>query len=403
MVTMHILRMLVDVSFFCTFAGFVATQFGAGGVFLGMLIQCLCYGFSGLAGNRKLLRLTALVPMILCWVISWHNIAECILLIPTAIYIIWLVWRGDYALDRDRQEKLFGVFFIAVLVLIPVLALAGHSDELTTVSIPYALVMLICSVLLLRALRHDAKTYCSKRYQLVNISTVVLALAAAYLVSSKAFLQAVGTALKAVFNTVIQPIIALLLNIILGVIWCIGWLVSKLNFGAAGNEQEEIVQIDLSGTKEIIPDDLELKEPNELLRAVAIVLIVAAVIVLLVRFFRWLNKRRGGGEEIYVSQEQRDGVEIVRMERKEKESQPVKKIRAQYRGFLKWCAGAGIHTEKTTTTLDVHRGISVVKGCGETSQKIRKLYIQARYADRANRDAVKEMKQLCEQVKKENQ
>lgn len=403
MITMYVLRMLVDVSFFCTFAGFVAAKFGSGGVFLGMLIQCLCYGLSALARNRRGLRLLILLPMALCWVISWGRTAECILLVPTAVYIIWLVWKGDYALSWERQEKLFGAFFIAALVFIPLASIFGGVEEITAVSVPYALIMLACSVLLLRALRHDEKVYCGRQYQVTNILTVFFALAAAYLVSSKAVLNAAAAGLKAVYTAVLQPILALLLNLILMVIWGIGWLWSLLPFGGEKMEFEHEIELDLSGNKEIIPDDLQLKEPSEVVKAIAIVLAVAAAVVLLILFFRWLNRRGESGTEFIQTPERREGVEFVRIARKDKETQPVKKIRAQYRGFLKWCDGAGVHAEKTTTTLDVHQSISAVKGCGETSHRIRNLYIRARYADRADRNAAKEMKQLCEQVKKENQ
>lgn len=401
MITMYVLRMLVDASFFSVFAGFVAANFGSSGAFVGVLIQCVCYALSALAGQRRGLRLMILLPMALCWVISWPNIAECVLLIPTAVYIVWLVWKGDYILEHERQKRLFGAFWKMILVFIPLAAIFGGTAEITAVSVPYALIMLACSVLLLRSLRHDKKIYCSRRYQVTNILTVLIALMAAYLVSSKTVLSAVGTALKAVYNTVLQPIFALVLNIILLVIWGIGWLWSKL-FGGAEIEFDHMVQMDLSGMKEVIPEDLQMKEPSDVVRVVFIVLGVAAAVVLLVLFFRWMNRRNGGGTVLMQTPERREGIEIVRAGRKEKELQPVKKIRAQYRSFLKWCAEVGIHTEKSTTSLDVHRSISVVKGCGETSSKIRKLYIQARYADRADRNAVKEMKQLCEQVKKEN-
>lgn len=402
MIIMYVLRILVDVSFFCAFAGFVAAKFGSDGVFLGMLIQCVCYGLSALAGNRRGLRLLILLPMVLCWVVSWGSAAECIVQIPTAMYIVWLVWQGDYTLEHERQKKLFGVFWKILAVFVPLAAIFGGAEEVTAVSVPYALIMLTCSVLLLRALRHDMKVYCGRQYQVTNVLTVVLALGAAYLISSKAVLHTVAAGLKAVYTAVLQPILALILNLILMVVWGVSWLWSLLPFGDRDQNVENMIQIDLSGTKEIIPDDLQMKEPSEVVKAVAIALAVAAVVVLLVLFFRWMNRRGGDVAVLMQTPERREGIEIVRAGRKEKELQPVKKIRAQYRNFLKWCAEAGIHTEKSATSLDVHRSISAVKECGETSSKIRKLYIQARYADRADRNAVKEMRQLCEKVKKEN-
>ena len=65
MVTMHILRMLADLSFFYALAGLVASRCGGSGAILGMLLQCVCFGLSFLGSNKRWLRLILLLPMAL--------------------------------------------------------------------------------------------------------------------------------------------------------------------------------------------------------------------------------------------------------------------------------------------------------------------------------------------------
>lgn len=400
MVIMNVLRMLVDVSFYAAFAGLIAVKCGGSGAFVGALIQCLCFGLSYLAGKRRLLRLLLLLPMGLCWVVHWGSAADGILLIPTAVYIVWLVWKNDYILDHERQQLLFGVFWKVLLVFVPLAMLVGGAKGITAVSAPYALVMLISSVLLMRALRHEPKVYCQKRYQVINISAVALVVAVGGLLSTKTFLNGCAAALKAVYGALIQPVLEFLLNVLLYVIAGIAALVSLLSFGNREQEPEEVVQMDLNGMESLLGDGVQLKEPSELARILGFLLLGVAAAVVLVLFFRWMNRRRGREGVQSAARDERETVEIRRRGSKKKETSPVRKIRAQYRGFLKWCAGLGVQTERSSTSLDVHRQVSVVSEHGQTSAQIRELYIRARYADEADPDSVRAMKQLCNQVKK---
>lgn len=400
MVMMNIFRMLVDVSFYCAFAGLIARACGGTGAFWGMLIQCLCFGLSRIGGSRRMLRMVCLLPMILCWVIHWSALADCILLIPTAAYVIWLVWKNDYVLDCDRQQLLFGVFWKVLAAVVVFGVLLGEVDAIASVTIPYALVMLMCSVLLMRALRHEPKVYCGVRYQITNLSAVVVVVAVAGLLSTKTVLNGFVTALKAAYSTLIQPILEFLLNILLYIIEGIAMLFSWLSLGKGELEKEEPPQMDLSGASGIFGEDIPLKEPSELLQTLGTVLLVAAAAVVLVLLFRWMNRRRGSEAAQTESGEQRGTVEVGQRIVKKKETSPVRKIRAQYRGFLKWCSEAGVQLDRSSTSLDVHRQVNMISGHGAVSEQIRELYIKARYAERADRDGVRTMKQLFDQVKK---
>lgn len=397
---MNLFRMLVDVSFYGAFAGLIARACGGNGAFWGMLIQCLCFGFSRLGGNKRAARMVFLLPMLLGWVIHRNALADCILLIPTAVYIIWLVWKKDYVLDCDRQQLLFGVFWKVLVAVIVFGILLGGIDAITAITIPYALVMLMCSVLLMRALRHEPKVYCRARYQITNLSAVAVVVVVAGLLSTRAFLAGCAAVLKAAYGTLIQPILEFLLSVLLYIIGGIAALFSWLSLGKVEPEKQESPELDLSGIEDIFGEDVVLKEPSELLRTLGTILLVIAAVVVLVLIFRWMSRRRGADGSALEGGEQRETVEVVQRIVKKKETSPVRKIRAQYRSFLKWCAETGVQVERSSTSLDVHRQVDLLSGRGAVSQQIRELYIKARYARIADPNGVRTMKQLCDQIKK---
>ena len=400
MVIMNLFRMMVDLSFYGAFVGLIAGACGGSGAFEGMMLQCLCFGLSVLGGKRRILRLVCLLPMVLCWVIHRSAPADGVLLIPTAVYIVWLVYKCDYVLDHERQQTLFGVFWKVLLAVVVFGTLLGGIDTVTAITIPYALVMLVCSVLLMRALRHEPRVYCQIRYQIVDLSAVAVVAAVAGLLSTNAVRNGFAAVLKAGYSTVIRPILEFLLKILLYIIEGFAALFSWLSFGRKGLEQQESPQIDLSGMEDILGKDIALREPGELLRMLGTIPLVAAAMVALILLFRWMSRRRGNEDAPMEHRERRDTVEVGRPIAKQKEVSPVRKIRAQYRGFLKWCSETGVQREQSSTSLDVHRQVSRISAQGAISEQIRELYIKARYAQMADRDSVRAMKRLCDQIKK---
>lgn len=400
MVIMNLLRMLVDVSFYGAFAGLIARACGGSGAILGMMLQGLCYGLSRLGGGRRMLRMTLLLPMLLGWVIHRSSLADCIFLVPTAAYIIWLVWRDDYALDGERQRSLFDVFWKVLAAVLIFGTLLGGAKALTAVTVPYGLVVLVGSVLLMRALRHDPKVYCGTRYQMVNLSAIAVVAAIAGLLSTKAFLRGCAAVIKTVYSTLIQPILEFLLNVLLYIIGGIAALFSWLSLGNRRLEEQEPPQIDLSGAENIFGDDITVKEPSELLRTLGIIFLVAAAVMVLILFFRWVGRHSDVSVVQIAAREERESLGTPPRTVRKKETAPARKIRAQYRAFLKWCSETGVRLERNSTSLDIHRQVELLSGHGTVSEQIRELYIRARYARIADQDSVRTMKQLCDQVKK---
>ena len=149
MVIMNTLRMLADLSFFLTFASFIASSYGGSGVFAGTFLQCLCFGISSAAGDRRFLRLLCLLPIGLCWYLYHDSLANCILLIPPALYILWLVFKGEYILDHNRQSRIFTLFLKIIPLFVIFGFLIGQGTTVTGLTLPYTAATLVSSVFLL--------------------------------------------------------------------------------------------------------------------------------------------------------------------------------------------------------------------------------------------------------------
>ncbi len=398
MVTMHMLRMLADLSFYYTFAGFAAAMFGGEGAMLALLVQCVCFGLSSLGGKRRWLRLALLIPVALCWFV-YPASADRIAMIPAVLYLVIQAVRGDYELSWDRQVRLFSVFWKVLILIAAVCCVLGHAAVVTAAMLPFGMIMLLSSVVLMRSLRHDARVYCQRSYQVLNVVTVAVTAALAFLMSTEVFLRGCVTALKTVYTYCILPIFMLLLEGLMYVSQALSYLAQL--FGFAGWEVREPQEQDVElGAQEMDLGHIETVN-IDWLKWVLIAVIACAAIVVLVLFFRWLSKREQTGSFELSPEVERERYTPQAKQKKQRDESPVRGVRAQYKKFLKLCVGRGVHLAPGTTTSDVDEQARAIPGVGETSGRIRAIYLRARYAGSAEKQDVEQMKQLCAQAKKD--
>lgn len=400
MVTMHIMRMLAEMSFFYAIAGLIAARCGGSGAFAGFLLQCVCFGLSSLGGDKRLRRLAFLLPMAAGWFLCRGSAADGILMIPPAAYIVWLVWKDDYELEQGRHRRLFTAFCRVIFLFSLLMTAVGFGADVRTVVLPYAALMLTTSVLLMRSLRHDAAVYCKPSYQLVNLSAVALATLAAILLSTKTALAAYRALLKALYNTLILPVLTLLLRLLLEIMFAVEKLLKWL--GVTAPELDE-VKLDDEAIDEMLEQingmEIEAADASGL-RTVLIVLGIAAAALILVLFFRWLNQKKGGS--VIQAPSGTTRVALAGNDRREnqKETSPVRTVRNQYRKFLKLCAARGAAPKKHHTSLDMEEKARYALGANVPTGEIRDIYILARYDGKADQDSVRRIKKLYSEAKK---
>lgn len=400
MVTMQMLRMMADLSFYYAFAGFIAVLFGGTGAMLALMVQCVCFGLSYLGRKRRGLRLALLLPIALCWLLHPSS-PDRLVMIPAALYLIVQVFRGEYELSWDRQVSLFLAFWKLLILVVVVSCIMGHIAEVTAVMLPFGMIMLISSVVLMRSLRHDAQVYCQGRYQVLNLLTVAATAAMAFLMSTEVFLHACVMALKTIYTYTILPIFMLLLEGMMGLSQALSWLAQLFGFeGWQAREQQG--EEGAMGAQEMDLGYVETTD-NPWIKWTIIAVLTVATIAVLIAFFRWLS-RRGRNRTFELSAEvQREEFTPQRKTAAPRDASPVRGVRAQYKRFLKLCTNLGVHLTPGMTSRDIDYQARRLPGMDDTSGKIREIYVRARYAGSATRQDVEQIKKLCAQAKKDTE
>jgi len=400
MVIMNTLRMLTDLSLFYSFAAFIAASYGGSGIFVGALIQCLCFGLSSAAGNKRPLRLLSLIPMGLCWYLYRTSLADCLLLIPTTLYIIRLVFKGDYALDHARQSRIFSLFLKIIPFFIIFGFLIGKGTSVTQITLPFTAAFLIGSVFLLRSLRHTPKIYCQKKYQLVNAFALTAVVVGGCFLGSDFFLGTCVAFLKAFYTQFILPILYLIFAV---VALLLSWFVQLFSFIEWKNpERKQDLNLEILDPSDLLVDMGAPSDFSVILKRVLIAVGILLICVLIFLFFRWLNGKNGSGlPREPARMVTRTFLPEPHLPSSGHDSSVIRSIRALYRKYMKLCIEHGAHFDHSATSLDVDKHARRIPGFDTSSPQIRSIYIRARYADSAGKSDLKRIKQLFNEVKRQ--
>ena len=400
MVMMHGLRSLTELSFYYAFASFIAVCGGARYALAGLLLQTACFTASAVLEKRRWLRMAALLPMALFWLLPEVPLADTLLYLPPAAYLIRQAYDGNYPLEWGRQVELFSLFWKVYTPIAFIALLIGMLSQLSRASMPSALMMLVGSVLLMRSLRHEPEIYCQKWYQLFNAATAAVVIAVAGFMSSKAFLEMCVSAAATVYNTLALPVLILALTVFVYFLHAVAWLISLLNLQVPALKNDT-PKLQLEGlAKELGLDQGSGKPVGE---EFLILLCVLVVVVLLYFFFRWMARLGWGEKRSPEAREERidfGGEPEVKKE-KARPGSPVQRVRAQYRKFLKLYVSVGGELDIAHTSLDVEQEAGRHRFVPEALEELRAIYIRARYGEHADAKDVSRAKELYAALKKE--
>jgi len=401
-IAMHILRMIADLSFYGAFAGLFAMKAGGSGAIASVLLMSLFYGLGSLGKNRRALRLAWVTPALAGLWLPGINGADRLMLLPCAAYVLWLTWQQDYTLSRERQQQIFSLFCKVLPIFAALAMVMWSAKEVTAVTLPYGLVMMVASVLLMRALRHDPSVYCARRYQLSNLLSVAAIVAGAYIISRKTLMDAAASLLKLFYDHMIWPLLELFLRLLFGLLSALGWLFEYLRSLLKGESMaHEVPPMDLTGLEGLAGESLLPGEAHPLARLVGTLICWAAVALILLVFFRWLKGRNGNPQRGFVPQEEREQMTSIPLENRRKEESAVRGVRRQYRKFLKLLGDMGCVFNAQSTSMDVHCRAEELYGSDSVSADVRKIYIRARYGGEANDEDVQRMKKLYGEARKQ--
>lgn len=400
MVTVHAMRILADLSFYYAFASFIAVCFGSRYAVVGLLLQTVCVALSAAVSGHKGRRMAALIPSAAFFFLPGIGIADAALYLPAEAFILWQAWKGMYPLVWSRHVELFSVFWKFYAGYAALLLLAGMGPEMTAASIPIALIMLVTSVLLMRTLRHDPATYCQRRYQIVNILSVLLVVAAAAVISTETFLSACIGVFRWAYNTFVLPFLMAGLWCFVQALRVLAWLATLLKIRAPEPVENPKLNLD-SAAKDLGIEELEAAG-NPLLNAIMTALLLAAAAAVLYFFFRWMMSRGiRSARQTKVEEERRDVTEEARQKpAREWIGTPVQRVRSQYRKFLKLYEKNGGSVKAGNTSLEVERDAVRHRFEPSAAKELRDVYVRARYGGSADRDDAARARELYTELKK---
>lgn len=402
MATIVFLKMVADLGFYFTFAGFFASLGGASSYIMlpMMLIDSACLAGSYALNKNGRLRFLPLAIMLGGYFLPGAGIADYIVMILPAAYVIWVAVKELYIPEWDRQVDIFSVYWKVFFVFIAIGLLCDQSGILTEMTIPCGIITLACCVMLMRSLRHERQIYCSKKYQLMNLGFVVAVGVVAMFLSSSVFLGSVLAALKVVYKYIIGPIFMAVIYAILVVLKGILWLFSFIKINLKNSEELS----DASGIGEMLSNTQdELGETNVIFERVLIAMGIVAVAIVAILIFKYLAKRMGKGPVDTVITDRRYYAEPVSMKEPEPErGTPVQKVRALYKKFLKFSINQGIDIKKCDTSLDVNYKCSTSFNNSDT-EELRSIYMEARYNGEATKENVARAKELYSHIKKKTE
>ena len=390
------LKILTDLCYYSLFAAFFASFYGLTGSILPQLAlialaAALCRTLWQKAPKARLLPLLLCLPIFLLPVPT----AGLVILVPALLYALWTVWSGRFHLTyfAAADQFLLALKLLALPALMAVALMQLQRAE--QFSLPYLLVFLLGSVLLLRMVRHDEETLRQPRFRLMNCLSMAGLCALCLFLSSPWFRAAVGLVLKGVWKVVSLPILlvaVLVFDAIMPDDFHFEPVQLEGMFPEIGEEEQQVME-EVAGNPELA------EKVTYVFSAIGIVLAV----ILIVLLFRWLAAKRRGipassGDEVRYAATPMAPREkpLTRLNARTPDLQ----VRYWYQQFLRRTQqeGGELHpTMNTRQQQDV--GMEIFKEHGALA-RLRALYLPARYKGQATQQEAQEAKELYQKMKK---
>ncbi len=399
MILMVFLKTAAEVGFFYTLAGIIGHFFGLDDVclLLSVIVFAVFMTLSYLLRNRKVLRFVPLLGLGCVALLPGFNLTAAIVMAPMAVYLVIIAAKDTYEPDRERQTDFFSLYWKLAIAFLVIAAVAGKMPLVKGQTIPLILIVLTCSVLLMRALRHDRTVYDKPSYQLVNLLIVAGVGVVAFLISSKTFLNSVWWVIKNFWSYVIAPVL-------IGAFYGLTWLLAKI-FGniscTPGFEEKEKVTLNTDMGLDFLKETNEEAVGGDIVKRVLIalgILIALAIVTLIVRYFIRNSQRRAESRSDADYRRRTPTEPLFRAP--EPESGEVGKVRKLYGKFLKTCQANGVTIKKYYTSRDVNTYTSQLFDEND-AEELRKIYIRARYKNEATQEDVEHARELVNKLSRE--
>ena len=401
------LKIFSDICYYLAFACFFGSTFGQESFLMpAAALLALCALLSRLIDEKKPNSLLRFLPLLLLGALAADppDIAGYIVLILPAGYVIYSVWRRRFTPSYYEQIDKFSLMLkVAVLPLIAALLLMEKA-RIERFSLPYLVAFLLCSVFLLRLLRHDEETMSRPQFRIMNLLALPGAVLTSLILFSRPFRRAVLKILSLLLGGVASLIYYLFKPLIPLIDRVFEWLKGFMTDKA---QTPPPVYQDYQTTNPPFEPHFPVPDtPPKDLSTVWTILIILFALALLagaVLLFRKLlaehsspRREPGSVRRLWIPAPEK---------RKERPSRfgrtPAQKVRYWYRQHLILTQKSGGLLKPTLNTLQQQQTADVtLRHSFEEHARLRELYLSARYAGRATEQDAKEAQALYHAEKK---
>jgi len=396
------LKILTDLCYYGVFAAFFASFYGLTGnllpqLFTIALAAALCRVLWQKVPNARFLPLLLCLPAFLLPM----ETAGLVISVPALLYALWTVLSSRFHLTYFAAADQF-LLELKLLPLPALMALAlMQIKRAEQFSLPYLLVFLLGSVLLLRMVRHDEDTLRQPRFRLMNCLSMAVLCVLCLFLSSPWFRAVVALILKGCWKVVSLPI--LLVAIVFGGALALAFdAIMPDDFHFDPVQLEGLFPEMEEGEKEVMEEVMGNPETAEKVAYVFSAIGILLAILLIVLLFRWLAAKRRGipssaGDEVRYSATPMTPRKktLTRLNARTPDLQ----VRYWYQQFLHRTQREGGQLQPTMNTRQQQDvGKDVFKE-HSALDRLRQLYLPARYKGQATEQDAREAKELYQQIK----
>ena len=313
-------------------------------------------------------------------------------------YMLYLAITKKYFPDAEQQKTIFKIscgLFAAMLVI---LLFIGARQISFTVCIISGLTTLICSVLVMRSLRHESAEYSKTGFQLVNIGILAVFAGAAYGLSRPAVINGFLFVLKRVYDVIANALLFVIMWIIRLIGMFFSWLRELFGEGDIQPPPEPVQQIEITDNQDLFGEYTEVTGPPGWLRTILIILAVIAALLIIFLIFRAISGRRGKTPEKSRERGYYDKAPAA-VRHRQSSSSDIKGVRKQYRKYLQFLKNNGIIISSDMTTEEIERAAKEADPLA--AKELRRLYLEARYGQESDSKSEERAKELLRRIKRE--
>lgn len=399
------LKILNDLCFYSGIVALFGGYFGLEGSLLPQLVLlALAAALSRLLWEKRhalrWIPLLLLIPALLlpC------ALAGRVILLPPSLYVLWTVLRQRFRLGYYAAADLFLLELKLLPAPLVLMLILGQPSMVERYSLPYVLVLVLGSILLLRMLRHDEETLRQPRFRLMNLLSLAALCLLGLVLGSSWFRGAVLWVLKKAWGVVSIPLAWVMsaFGALLAV--TVGNLLSALFKNGDPESMKEILERMESGQQEtqntLEQAATQTEGVDPAVRTVLLLVLLALLSFFLFRALRSRGDREAppaGAQSRMAAQPLQPGERpVTRLNART----PARQVRYWYRQLLLRARQEGAEITGFQTSRQQTGAAEDAFDDREALARLRQLYLPARYADRATGEDAREARELVHRLKK---